>query len=159
AGQSSANFSLNVPSQGGPFDLFASAIDLFMGVPEPFGGHTIVTQSNISAPAACTTAVAPGGLFSELMDCVGHGSITGPATNPDSGTTGELAKNGVQLVQAAVGPPTPASTPGNSYSLCAPPDNNYTVQRLELEQSNMPLPTTTTVGTPASVANMPTPEP
>jgi hypothetical protein len=84
------------------------------------------------------------------MDCTGHGSIAGTAINPDSGTTVELSKGSVQLMQAAVGPATPAPSVGNTYSFCAPPDPNYFLQRLEQGSA---------VGTPAPIGPMPTPVP
>ena len=148
-GQSTMNFSLNVPSKIASFDLFAIAADLYLGEPDPYPGHTIITQSAVpAAPTACATStVAP---FSEAMDCTGHGSIAGSALNPDSGTTVELSKGGVQLMQAAVGPATPAPSVGNTYSLCAPPDPNYFLQRLEQGSP---------VGTTAAVGPMPTPIP
>src|SRR5262249_2691791 len=148
-GQSTMNFSLNVPSKIASFDLFASAADLYLGEPDPYPGHTIITQSAVpAAPTACATStVAP---FSEPMDCTGHGSIAGTAVNPDSGTTVELSKGGVRLMQAAVGPATPAPSVGNTYSFCAPPDPNYFLQRLEQGPP---------VGTTAAVGPMPTPIP
>jgi len=146
-GQSSASFTLNVPSQISSFDLFASAADFFEGVTDPYPGHTIITQAGVAnAPTACATS-EPAGLFLETMDCSGHGSIAGTVINPDSGTTVELSKNGVQLMQAAVGPATPAPSVGNTYSFCAPPDT-YGVQRLEAGIA---------AGPTASVAAMPTP--
>jgi hypothetical protein len=148
-GQSTMNFSLNVPSKISSFDLFATAADLYLGEPDPYPGHTIITQSAVpAAPTACATSTVPA--FSEAMDCTGHGSIAGSALNPDSGTTVELSKGGVRLMQAAVGPATPAPSVGNTYSLCAPPDPDYSVQRLE---QGSPL------GTPAAVGPMPTPLP
>lgn len=148
-GQSTANFSLNVPSKIASFDLFAIAADLYLGEPDPYPGHTLVTQSGVpAAPTACATStVAP---FTEPMDCTGHGSIAGTAVNPDSGTTVELSKGGVRLMQAAVGPATPAPSVGNTYSFCAPPDPNYFLQRLEQGSP---------VGTMAPVGVMPTPIP
>ena len=83
------------------------------------------------------------------MDCVGHSSVTGTVLNPDSGTTVAVSKNGVRLLQAAVGPATPAPSVGNTYSFCAPPDT-YTIQRLE---KGVPA------GTPTAVTLMPTPMP
>lgn len=129
AGQATMAFTINVPSQVPSVDLFASAADLFMGVTDPYPGHTIVTQAAVPVPSACTTAsIAP---FDEQMDCTGHGSIAGTVQNPDSGTTVELSKNNVQLMQAAVGPATPAPSVGNTYAFCVPPDSFYRVQRLE----------------------------
>ncbi|MGO9449865.1 MAG: hypothetical protein ACLQDV_02290 [Candidatus Binataceae bacterium] len=153
--QSSASFTLNVPSKMASFDLFASAADFFQTASagtavintDPYPGHTIITQAGVpNASGACDTS-SPPGLFTEMMECSGHGSIAGTAANPDSGTTVELSKNHVQLMQAAVGPATPAPSVGNSYSFCAPPDT-YEVQRLE---AGVP------VGAAAAVLAMPTP--
>jgi hypothetical protein len=148
AGQQSATFSLNVPTQIASFDLFATAADLYGGVTDPYPGHSIITQSAVAGPpAACSTAAAN---FAEAMDCTGHASISGTATNPDSGTTIELSKNNVKLMQAAVGPATPAPSVGNTYSFCVPPDS-YSLQRLE---QGVPVP-----GASASIAALPTPVP
>ncbi len=142
-------FSLNVPSQIASFDLFASAADLFQGETDPYPGHSIIVQSQVAGPGTACATATPAALFTPAMDCTGHGSIAGTAINPDSGTTIELSKSGVQLMEAAVGPPTPAPSVGNTYSFCAPPDV-YTVQRMEQGSP---------VGTPAPVSVMATPLP
>ncbi len=156
-GSTSLGFTLNVPthafnnpSQPQNFDIFAEAEDLYQGGPDPFPGHTIIVQPNVSGPAtACATATP--GIFTETMDCVGHGSIAGTVGNspskPDSGTTIELLKNGVALTQSSVGPPTPAPSPAAGYSFCIPPDT-YTLQRFEQG---------TPVGTQVPVGAMATP--
>ncbi len=152
-GQTTLGFTLNVPSHAfnNPtaarnYDIFAEAQDLYQGGPDPFPGHTIITQQNVPGPpTACATA-APG-LFTETMNCVGHGSIAGNASSPNSGTTIELLKNNVALTESSVGPPTPAPSIGTSYSFCVPPDS-YTLQRLEVG---------TPVGTPVAVGAMATP--
>ncbi len=143
----SATFSLNVPSKMASFDLFASAADLFEGATDPYPGHSIIVQSNVAGPPqACATATMA---FSTPMDCTGHGSIAGTVINPDSGTTVELSKNGVKLMQAAVGPPTPAPSVGNTYTLCAPPDSGYALQRLEQGAPAGPTVTVAQMATPA----------
>jgi len=159
-GQTSLNFSLNVPTHAfnqpkvpQSYDLFAVAQDLYQGGTDPFPGHTIIAQSSITGPnppTACATMI-PTGLFSQAMECSGHGSIVGIVSvpTPDSGTAVELIKDGVELTQAPVGPPTPAPSVGNTYSFCAPPDT-YTVQRLEQGVA---------MGTPANVGMMGTPIP
>jgi len=140
-------YTINVPSQIASFDLFASAADLFDGQPDPYPGHSIVVQKGVpNASAACETATAPD---FPMMDCTGHGSIVGTAQNPDSATTVELLKDGVALMQSAVGPATPAPSVGNTWSFCAPPDS-YSVQRLE-----QGVPT----NSPVVVAPMATPMP
>ncbi|MGO9602919.1 MAG: hypothetical protein ACLQAT_05860 [Candidatus Binataceae bacterium] len=155
-GQTSFGFSLNIPTHAfnqptvaQSYDLFAEAQDLYQGGTDPFTGHTVIVQSNVAGPnppTACAT-IAPAGLFSQAMECSGHGSIVGTAASPNSGTAAELIKDGVQLTQAPVGPPTPAPSIGNTYNFCAPPDT-YTVQRLEQGSP---------VGTPANVGSMATP--
>ncbi len=146
----SATFSLNVPSQMSSFDLFASAADLFEGATDPYPGHSIVVQSNVSGPGQpCAVATMA---FSTPMDCTGHGSIAGTVVNPDSGTTVELSKSGVKLMQAAVGPPTPAPSVGNTYSFCAPPDT-YALQRLEQGSPAGPTVAMTAMATPAPTSS------
>jgi hypothetical protein len=135
-GGTSLGFTLNVPSHAfnssasQNYDVFASAEDLYQGGPDPFTGHTIIVQRNVSGPAtACATATP--GLFAETMNCVGHGSIVGSAAaSPNSGTSVELFKGGVALTNSVVGPPTPAPSVGNSYGFCIPPDT-YTLQRFQ----------------------------
>jgi hypothetical protein len=146
SGQSSMNYTINVPSRTPSFDLFASAADLFEGTPDPYPGHTIVALARVPvAPSACATSDAPQ---FKSMDCTGHASIVGTAINPDSGTTVELSKDGVQLMQSAVGPPAPAPSVGNTYSFCAPPDNMYSVQRLEQGAPAGPTTAVTQMATP-----------
>ena len=140
ATQQNMPYTINVPSQVASFDLFASAADLFDGVPDPYPGHSIVVQPSVAgAGAACATATASP---FPAMDCTGHASIVGTAINPDSGTSVELLKGGVALMQSAVGPATPAPSVGNTWSFCAPPDT-YTLQRLEQGvPTNSPAPVT-----------------
>src|SRR5262249_2225737 len=122
SGNTSAPFTLNVPSKVPSFDLFASAIDLAQGATDPYPGHTIEVLSGQAPPAASatSTAVLPD------MQCVGHGSIFGPASSstPDSGTAVELSKGGVQLMSTTVGPLPPAAAPsqGIGYEFCVPPE-------------------------------------
>jgi hypothetical protein len=127
---SSLDFILNVPSAIASFDLIAVPIDLFLGASDPFPGHTLEVAAGASSggpscvvPAAPTVVLGP-------MACTGHGSISGTAINPDSQTSVLLLKDGVQLMESAVGPLAPAPAPDNVYGFCAPPDS-YTVQRLE----------------------------
>ena len=138
-GGNSLGFTLNVPthafnsSSAQNFDVFAEAQDLFQGGGDPFPGHTILVQQNVAgAPTACATvSAATSGLFTETMDCVGHGTIAGiAANNPNSGTTIELSKGGVAITDAAVALLAPTATASAGYSFCIPPDS-YSLQRFE----------------------------
>jgi hypothetical protein len=151
----SASFVLNVPSQAGNFDLFASAIDLYQGAADPYPGHTIGVISNVAPQQTCQPSIASPFTLSP-MNCTGHGSITGAVTTPfDSGTSVLLEKpdpsntsNLVQLMSTLVGPLPPAPSPGNAYSFCVPPEDSYLLQRLE---QGAP------VGGPTPVGAMPVP--
>jgi hypothetical protein len=162
-GQQSRDFMINVPTNISTFDLFATAADLFEGATDPYPGHTIITQSGVAGAAtACgiaaytptalpSASVTPTpALFTEQMDCLGHGSITGTVINPDSGTTVELSKSGVRLMQSAVGPATPAPSVGNTYAFCVPPDDNYSLQRLEQGVPAGPMTTAAAIPSPAA---------
>jgi hypothetical protein len=138
-GSTSLGFTLNVPthafnsSSAQNFDVFAEAQDLYLGGSDPFPGHTILVQQNVAGPptACATVSAATSGIFSETMDCVGHGSIAGiAANNPDAGTTIELSKGGVAITNAAVALLAPTATASAAYSLCIPPDS-YNLQRFE----------------------------
>lgn len=126
SGTSSVPFTLNVPV-GGTFDLFASAIDPYLGAPDPYPGHSIEVVSAVAGPAsACTTtdigsAIAP-------LNCVGHGSVTGSVSNPDLETTIEVSKDNVQLFGTEPG--LLDSGINTNYSFCLPPDS-YSLQREE----------------------------
>jgi hypothetical protein len=158
-GQQNLGFTLNVPTHAfnstakQNFDVFAAAEDLYLGGADPFPGHTIVTAQSIPGPATACATASPAIAF-PAMDCVGHGSIAGTANNPNSGTTVQLYKGGVALIEAPVGPPTPAPSVGNSYSFCVPPDN-YTIQRIEHAANGSP----TAAGPTVSVTPMATPMP
>ena len=152
-GGTSLGFSLNVPSHvfNGTgvqnLDVFAVAQDLYQGGPDPFPGHTILVQQNVTGPPTACATVTPG-LFSASMDCVGHASISGiAANNPDNNTTIELSKNGVALTDSAVTIVAPTMQATAAYNFCIPPDS-YNLQRLE---------SGTPVGTPAAVGLMATP--
>ena len=152
-GGTSLGFTLNVPSHvfNGTgvqnLDVFAVAQDLYQGGPDPFTGHTIITEQNVAGPATACATVTPG-LFSASMDCVGHASISGiAASTPDNNTTIELSKNGVALTDSPVTIVAPAAQASAAYNFCIPPDS-YTLQRFQ---------TGTPVGTPAPVGLMATP--
>jgi hypothetical protein len=138
SGGTTAPFTMNVPDQTNvginnvpvtDLDLFASAQDLFNGVPQRDTGHTIAVDSVVAAPltACAAPVVAPdlGGIT-----CVGHGSVSGTVTNPVGGDTVVLSLGGVQLESVPVVPPAHALA-GN-YSLCAPADPAaYTLDHLD----------------------------
>ncbi|HEY6420063.1 MAG TPA: hypothetical protein VIX59_13755 [Candidatus Binataceae bacterium] len=159
-----ANFTLNVPTKG-TFDLFASAIDLFQGATDPYPGHTIVVKANVTPQKVCPAPTMPTETLVGTMDCVGHGSIAlGSVSNPNSGTTVQLSKNGVDLMSAPVIPLPPAPSPNNTFSFCTPADD-YDVLRFQAAFPTPgvspvePLPPTA-VGTPQAVTIIaPDPEP
>jgi len=138
---SCVSFMLNVPTtdtvpQG--FDLFATTIDLYQGVSDPFQGHSTAVLAGVpapappSAPGLCdtTTATFP---INQTIDCVGHGSVTGGPSgvaNADLGTSVVLSKDNVQITNAPVQNVT-GDTPTNSYAFCVPADT-YQLQRLQL---------------------------
>ena len=150
--QTSLPFSLNLPITGaGPnYDLFAVAIDPYLGGTDPFPGHDIPVLTGITGPPA---ACQPGTMVAAFpaMSCVGHGSITGTVTNPDLNTTVELEKDGVQILGTAPGLFASNSPSNTSYSLCVPPDS-YTLQRFEA----VPVSSSTATATPVAIG---TPQP
>jgi hypothetical protein len=137
------NFTLNVPPSipAGAFDLFASTIDLYQGATDPYQGHNIVAISDVPAPAACATATALTPTdSSQVIGCVGHGSIFGPVANPNLGTsvilekldpTGPANDNAVQITSSLVQNQPPLVPSSSSYSFCAPADT-YQVQQAQL---------------------------
>ncbi len=159
-GQNSARFSLNVPvpspsaAATPAFDLFAAAIDPYLGAADPYPGHTIAVAAEIQGQITqCQTtpnvAIGP-------LDCVGHGSISATVANPDSGTTVEVLEDGVQILGTAPGLLSSASTPpNNQFTLCVPP-GLYTLQRFEQPAGGgAPSPgatVTVTVPTPSAVS-------
>jgi hypothetical protein len=143
---SNVNFTLRVPPSVpvGAFDLFASTIDLYQGVVDPYQGHSIVPISDVPAPAACATVTAPTPTDpSQVITCVGHGSITGPVANANLGSSVVLEKidpdpppmddtDEVQLTSSIVeNQPNGTNTPTSNYSFCAPADT-YEVQEFQL---------------------------
>ncbi len=172
--QTSLPFTLNVPVSDEPgqqFDLFAVAIDPYVGATEPFPGHDITVLAQVPAPSApCafeppepTPLPTPPALMMPAMDCVGHGSITGTVQNPDTNTTVEVEKQGVQLLGTAPGLFSSSSPGGNNqYTLCVPPDD-YVLQRFEAlptstaEPTDVPTPMATPVGPPQPIT-VPQPE-
>ncbi len=155
----SAPFTLTVPSEVASFDLFATSIDLFQGVTDPYQGHTIAVLPGVITPTACGTT-APQSIGS--LDCVGHGSITGQVlSNPtDPGSSVVISKNNVQITRLPVQNLTPNSNPSNAFAFCVPADT-YTIQKFELPTpapgtAPISTPTPQAVNTPATVS-IPTP--
>ena len=161
------DFTLNVPTKPippaavRPFDLFATTIDLYQGVTDPYQGHTIAVLSDVtgpsgpSAPGACSTATATFPLDPDhTITCIGHGSTAGAVALANLGTTVVLSKQDtasgdfVQITNSLAQNQSPNSSPSNRYSFCAPADT-YGLQRVQL-----PMPIASVV---PSVA--PTPEP
>lgn len=177
---SNVNFTLNVPPSIpiGAFDLFATTIDLYQGVVDPYQGHSIVAISDVPAPsnvpAACATVTAPTPTDpTQVITCVGHGSITGSVANPNLGNSVVLEKidpdppsmddnNEVQITNSMVqnqpGGPNP---PTSNYAFCAPADT-YQVQELQLPtpvSGVTPIAAASPSPVPGSVANVTIPPP
>ena len=158
-GQKSLPFTLRVPVSAQPLDLFAVAIDPFLGGPDPFPGHDIPVLATQPAPATACAQTSTTAQFA-AMDCVGHGSITGTVINPDPTTAVEIEKldpNNSVPVQLISTPSFLFSSdpnfPNNAYTLCVPPDT-YALQRFELPPSTpnaTPSSTPTAVGAPQSI--------
>jgi hypothetical protein len=152
--ETSLPFKLNLPLTGaGPnYDLFAVAIDPYLGATDPFPGHDIPVLTGVPGPPA---ACQPGSMVASFpaMSCVGHGSISGIVTNPDLNTTVEVEKNGVQLLGTSPGLFASSSPSNTAYSLCIPPDS-YTLQRFEAVpvSSGTASATPIAVGTPQPIA-------
>jgi hypothetical protein len=153
----SASFSIDVPAAIGAdtsptFDLIASAQDTFLGVGAPFPGHTLGVAADVKGNASGVSLT---------VECVGHGSINGTANSPDGGThvrLFQLDTSGippfppVQLMDTIVGQTGTANA--TQYSFCAPPGNEYTVQRFE-QTGPVPSP----IGTQQGPITVPTPAP
>lgn len=174
------DFTINVPTVPFPpaavrtFDLFATTIDLFQGVTDPYQGHTIAVIKGVDGPTkpalgVCATPVV-GITSSDTIRCVGHGSMVGSvaSANANLGTSVVLSKNDVQITNAAVQNQAPNVPSTNVFSFCVPGDT-YKVQRLQLPKpeagvtpSVMPVPVLDTMQVtvtvpPAPVVGGPTP--
>ncbi|HYL60422.1 MAG TPA: hypothetical protein VEU51_16260 [Candidatus Acidoferrales bacterium] len=158
------NVMINVPPSVPMFDLFATSIDLFQGVSDPYQGHTIEVIRNVPSPGepmnGCQTVVAHS---TGTMSCVGHGSINGTVINADLGTSVTLSKGGVQVtntpVQNLIQNPNQPTT--SSYNFCVPADT-YDVQRFQVAAQSTSLaptatPTPVPAGPPQSVTIPPPP--
>lgn len=147
-GLTQAPFTMAVPTSVPLFDLIASAQDSFQGgAPSQYTGHSIGVLSQVN-PASGPVSLGP-------LDCLGHGSISGVASVPDSGTTVRLFQDDTTQdppVPVAISETTVGASGGSTagqFSFCAPP-NTYQVQRFE---------NATPVGTPAAVGVMSAPSP
>jgi hypothetical protein len=137
-------YTLNVPPSVSTFDLFATTIDTYQGISDPYPGHTIVVKSGVPGPAepskpgACSTATPTP--FEQPIDCIGHGSVTGTVGNANLGTSVVLSKQDtysgdfVAITNTLVQNQLPNSTPSNNYSFCAPADT------YELQEWQLPTP-------------------
>ncbi len=129
-GHATAPFTMmNVPDNGAVanLDFFAAAQDLFNGRPQTDTGHTIAVLSGVGAPDACSTKTLTTDLGG--ITCVGHGSVTGTVTGPESGDTMVLSLGGVDLQTVPIIPPQHLLA-GN-YAICAPADTAaYTLEHL-----------------------------
>jgi hypothetical protein len=151
------NFTLNVPTANPAqtsrtFDLFATTIDLYQGLTDPYQGHTVAVLSGVQIPntTACTTATAT---FppDQIIDCIGHGSITGQVANANLGTSVVLSKQNVQLNSSIVENQAPLPNSSNNYSFCIPADT-YDVQRFQLPE---PSPNMTPLAMPTPLPDGP----
>jgi len=151
----SVSFTLKVPTATLPmqsfrtFDLFATTIDLYQGLSDPYQGHTVAVLSGVQIPSsACSTATVA---FTQTIDCIGHGSITGQVQNPNLGTSVVLSKDNVQLTSSIVQNQSPLPSPSNNYSFCVPADA-YDVQRFQLP---VPDPNVTPLAMPTPLPDGP----
>ncbi len=145
----SAPFNLNVPSSVASFDLFATTIDTYQGISDPYQGHSFEVASDILQPgpptgAGCKTS-AP--VTIGPLNCIGHGSVTGNVANADLGTSVVLSKGGVQITQMPVQNIAPLTPSTNKYAFCAPADT-YTLEPFELKT---PAPGMVPISAPTSV--------
>ncbi len=180
------NFSLNVPTSAtvplSALDLFASTIDFYQGIADPYQGHNIVVLSDVAAPAPptgpgmCNTTANADFSVADPINCVGHGSITGSVANANLGTSVILSKQDpvsmqdVQLTNSLVLNQAPNPDASSNYSFCAPADT-YDVQRFQLptplaDVTPTAMPTSSPDGglipvtiPPAPVVNGPAPTP
>jgi hypothetical protein len=142
------------------YDLFATTIDQYQGVSDPFPGHTIAVKSGVAAPGPasgagmCMTTTGANFASDQTITCAGHGSIIGTVTNPDLGTSVVISKEdpdameSVQLAPSLVQNQLPNPDATANYAFCVPADT-YLLQTVE-----MPMPIQ---GSPPAVP--PTPEP
>ena len=159
-------FTINVPSKIGLFDLFATTIDQYQGLSDPYQGHSIAVLSGVEMPMeACATNSTPADFDkNHAIDCVGHGSIIGTAATPNLGASIALSKpdptngNPVQITTAQI----QNQLAGNpSFAFCVPADT-YQVQPIQLPApvdgvAPSVAPTPYPTGEPTPVTIMPAP--
>lgn len=126
-------FSINVPlsSSVGSFDVFATAQDVFNGMPQITTGHTYGVAANIqNVTDSCTsspTAISPP-QDPLTIECAGHGSLFGPQSVANVGTDTSLVlskqdpTNGEYVDVQTIGVAPPPSSTSATYAICAPPD-------------------------------------
>ncbi len=167
-------FTINVPPSVPTFDLFATTIDLYQGVADPYQGHTTAVLSDVTGPSpaptasphACSTVTAnfPD---DQTIDCIGHGSVTGSVANANLGTSVVLSKQDtvsgdfVQITNSLVQNQAPNPSPSNNYSFCVPADT-YQLQRFQLptpdpDVTPTAMPTPFLDGSPVTVTIPPAP--
>jgi len=164
AGQTSAAFSLDVPTKPGVYDLVATTLDFYQeNIPSTFTGHNLLTATGVPAGAS--------GVNLGTFNCVGHASIAGTAVSPTPETLVQVAKCAplpsggtctapactiesnstagclVDVMQSAVAPSFAANA--GQFSLCVPPDQ-YTITRLD--NGVAASPTTLVIPTPAPIS-------
>jgi hypothetical protein len=160
------NYTINVPPSVPAFDLFATTIDLFQGVSDPYQGHSIAVLKNVASPGEPTASVCGTTNATtppDTITCVGHGSINGTVANADLGTSVVLIKEGVQITSTPVQNVIQSSTAPttNTYNFCVPADT-YDVQRFQVAQQStstavVATPTPTPAGVPHTVIIPPPP--
>ena len=148
-----APFTIAVPTSVGLLDLIASAEDSYQGgAPSQITGHSIAVLSGVSP--------GPGQVSLGPLNCLGHGSISGLVSNPDSGTTVRLFQD-----DTTKDPPVPVaisetqvgvSNVGGAFSFCVPPNESVTYQVQRFENAT---PMATPIGTPVAVGVMNPPLP
>ncbi|MGH7933270.1 MAG: hypothetical protein ACREQN_08870, partial [Candidatus Binataceae bacterium] len=141
--------SANSANTNGEVDLFATANDLFGGVPDPYTGHTIAVlpgvPSSVAPPAGAACPAAVTGSSLGPMACDGHGSVTGSVSGTFSQDTSVImSKGSVGLMTA------PVSSAG-AFSFCAPA-GAYTLARSDDTSSTQVTltPPLTTIAMPCS---------
>jgi hypothetical protein len=165
-------FTINVPTMPIPgsmtplprmFDLFATTIDLYQGNTDPYPGHSIAVESEVTGPmpptglGMCSTVTPPP--FADSIECIGHGSVQGSVANANLGTSVVLEKpdpaipgNLVQITTTPVVNQAENPSPTNNYSFCAPGGDVYAVQRLQLPT---PDPNETPIAAPSPALDGP----
>lgn len=150
------------------YDLFASVQDLFGAAPQKNTGHTIAAVSGVSPPTYCQNTVsvpaAAPTVTLPMVGCVGHGSVSGTALNPDQNTLMVVSK---ASGDSEAGPPVDLMTTtvigngqqsGGAFAICAPVDA-YTVTHVESQPTGTPVAgsSVSVMMTPPVIISTPTP--